>query len=202
MLLQFAFMSTPLSGRSQSALFPCLHANRCLDNRSHVTHIERSLPRPAAVTSRRLPPIPGTYCNQTCWRRLIIVDRGGTGFLDLGGPILEGVWGRKSPGRVQGQNSYWTVLERTDLVEIWQYFCEVSACQIGLLPSDRQSKLHWKFELTRLHYLILPAMLYGEEGVLLNVLLGFASISRMLWLWGSGCLEPVASAMPVSCTFY
>ena len=48
-----------------------------------------------------------------------------------------------------------------DLVEIWQYFYEVAACQI--LPSDQQSKLHeeiWTRTVTLPH---LPAMLYRES---------------------------------------
>jgi len=66
-------------------------------------------------------------------------------------------------------------IERIDLVEFWQYFYKVSGYQI--LPSDQQPKLHLKFELAQLHYLIHLRCFMGAA--LLNFLLGFASISRV-----------------------
>jgi len=54
--------------------------------------------------------------------------------------------------------------------------------------SDRQPKLHWKFELTRLHYLTYLRY-FMAGGSLLNFLVEFASISRVS-LTGAGGSDP------------
>ena len=55
-------------------------------------------------------------------------------------------------------------------------------------PSNREPKLHWEFELTRLHYLILKFS--PRTGIDLT------GVPERGW-GGSGPLDPLASAVPV-----
>jgi len=145
------------------------------------------------------------------------MTRGGAGFLDKGEvQFLKGVWGQKSPSRVQGQSPWWgsgvTALRSwrniANCTHSKSIFCAqhvaskrtysllnicyngsrgILTCQI--LPSDCELKLHWKFELTLLHYLIYLWCFIGGRGSMLNFLLGFASISRVS-LTRAGGLDP------------